>query len=154
MARHDIVLGFIVGGLMRGLLVGFGVVIVSLCFTSIKVQHLWLLLFIGALVALLFSLAGFLNGLYAKKFDDISIIPTFVLTPLIYLGGVFYSVKNLAPFWYKVSLFNPMVYIIDSFRYSMFGASDVHIWASIGFALILIGILYTTVVRKFARMLD
>jgi ABC-2 type transport system permease protein len=83
------------------------------------------------LTSVVFSLAGFLNAIYSTKFDDLFIVPTFVLTPLTYLGGVFYSIALLPPFWQKVSLFNPILYIIDGFRYGFLGASDSHLWIGV-----------------------
>ncbi|CAM4406270.1 MAG: Inner membrane transport permease YadH [Legionellaceae bacterium] len=122
-----ILTGFISGGVIRGLTVGFIVAIISLFFTKLTVYSFLLTIMIIFLTAILLSLAGFLNGLYAKKFDDISIIPTFILTPLTYLGGIFYSVKDLSPFWQQVSLFNPILYMVNAFRYGILGISDIHL---------------------------
>ena len=118
-----IILGYISGGIARGILIGLLVLITASCFTPTLIQHLGVLVFITVLSATLFSLAGLLNGIVAKKFDDIAVIPTFVLTPLIYLGGIFYSIKTLPPFWRVVSLGNPIVYIVDVFRYGMIGGT-------------------------------
>lgn len=131
MPNSLILLGYVAGGVVRGLTVGLIVALISLVFTHLHINNILLTIFIVFLTALLFSLAGFLNGLYAKKFDDISIIPTFILTPLTYLGGVFYSIKTLSPFWYHVSLFNPILYMVNSFRFGILGISDVHLTAAI-----------------------
>ncbi len=110
-------LGFMVGGMFRGLLVGLCVGITTLFFTHLHVENLFVILFTALLSCAFFSLFGILNGVYAKSFDDIALIPNFVITPLIYLGGVFYSVNLLSPFWQHLSLLNPLFYIVDCFRY-------------------------------------
>lgn len=123
--NYLILLGFIGGGLARGLAVGVAVTGVALFFTAIPLHNLWVTCSVLVLTSVLFSLAGFINGVYAKSFDDISLIPTFVLTPLTYLGGVFYSVAMLPPFWQSISLANPILYMVDAFRYGLLGVSDV-----------------------------
>ena len=120
-----ILLGFIVGGMVRGLLVGGIVTILALFFTDLNVHNWWVTISMVILTALVFSLAGFINAIFAESFDDISIIPTFVLTPMIYLGGVFYSVDLLPDFWANVSLINPILYMVNGFRFGILGASDV-----------------------------
>jgi ABC-2 type transport system permease protein len=120
-----ILLGFIVGGMVRGLLVGGIVTILALFFTDLNVHNWWVTISMVILTALVFSLAGFINAIFAESFDDISIIPTFVLTPMIYLGGVFYSVDLLPDFWANVSLINPILYMVNGFRYGILGAGDV-----------------------------
>ncbi len=127
-----ILLGFLTGGIARGLTVGLAVTGVSLLFTDITVAYPLIVFSIAVLTALLFSLAGLINGVYAKSFDDISIIPTFVLTPLTYLGGIFYSIQLLPEFWQSVSLGNPILYMINSFRYGFLGISDIDIWLAFG----------------------
>lgn len=129
--------GFVLGGLARGLCTGILVTLVSLCFTRLEIQHLSLTCIIAILTAILFSIAGFLNGVFAKKFDDINLVPTFVLTPLTYLGGIFYSVNMLSDFWQVVSRLNPIFYMVNAFRYSMLGHSDVSIEVAI---LVIIGL--------------
>jgi len=129
-----ILVGYISGGVMRGLIVGLSVTAVSLFFTDMTVAHPLMMVVVFLLTGVLFSAAGFINAVYAKSFDDISIVPTFVLTPLIYLGGVFYSIELLPDFWQKVSMLNPIFYIINVFRYSILGASDVSLLS--GFAVI------------------
>lgn len=115
--NYIIVLGYVGGGVARGILIGLIVSLLSLFFVDIKVHHLFILMSTVVLTATLFSLAGLINAIYAKTFDDISIIPTFVLTPLTYLGGVFYSLSLLPEFWQYVSKVNPIVYMVNAFRY-------------------------------------
>lgn len=126
-----LLLGFVSGGLARALLTGTLVTLLALCFTTMPLSHPWVLLSIATSTAILFSLAGFTNALFAKNFDDISIIPTFILTPLVYLGGIFYSTHLLPYFWQKVSLLNPMVYIVNAFRYAFLDISEVDIGTSL-----------------------
>jgi ABC-2 type transport system permease protein len=120
-----IILGFVVGGVARGIIVGAVVTIVALFFTHLHVESYSVTISVVVLTATLFSLAGFINALYAKKFDDISIIPTFVLTPLTYLGGVFYSIDLLPKVWQTLSLGNPILYMVNAFRYGVLGVSDI-----------------------------
>ena len=122
-----ILCGFVTGGIARGLLVGAVVTIVALFFTELKIHSLPITIAVVFMTALVFSLAGFINAIFARKFDDISIIPTFVLTPLIYLGGVFYSIDLLPKPWQTVSSFNPILYMVNAFRYGMLGESDINI---------------------------
>ena len=124
---HFLIIGYLSGGVIRGLIVGLLVTIVSLLFSPIGFHRPFLVIASACLTAILFSLLGFINGIFAEKFDDISIIPTFLLTPLIYLGGVFYSVSILPPFWQTVSLFNPILYLVNIFRYGCLGISDINI---------------------------
>ncbi len=120
-----IILGYVTGGVLRGLCVGCIVGAVALFFTHIHVEHLLLTVIVAVLTAVVFSIAGFLNGLYAKNFDDVTLVTTFLLTPLTYLGGIFYSISMLPAFWQGVAQFNPLLYVINGFRYSMLGISDV-----------------------------
>ena len=120
-----ILAGYVSGALLRGLMVGAVVMLVSLFFTRIDVQHPLIMLSVLILTAVVFALAGMVNAIYAQKFDDIAIIPTFVLAPLTYLGGVFYSISLLPEFWQKVSVFNPILYMVNGFRLGMLGVSDV-----------------------------
>ncbi len=122
-----ILLGFISGGVMRGLLVGAVVTVVALFFSELRIHNLFIVISVVLLTSILFSLGGFINAIFARKFDDISIIPTFVLTPLIYLGGVFYSINLLPEFWQNVSALNPILYMVNAFRYGMLGVSDIGI---------------------------
>ncbi|MSR12138.1 MAG: ABC transporter permease [Gammaproteobacteria bacterium] len=128
--NYIILSGFIAGGMARGLAVGVIVTALSLFFADLHIQHPLLTIAVVLLTSIVFSLAGFINALYANNFDDISIIPTFVLTPLIYLGGVFYSIQLLPPFWKIASVLNPIFYMVNTFRYGILGTSDVNIiWA-------------------------
>ncbi|MCB9758034.1 MAG: ABC transporter permease [Candidatus Omnitrophica bacterium] len=136
-----IIAGYVMGGMIRGILVGWIVFIVSIFFTRPNVEHIGIILIFILLTALVFSLAGLTNAIFAKKFDDVSIFPTFVLTPLTYLGGVFYSIHSLPGFWQKVSLFNPVLYMVNGFRYGFYGFSDVSVISSIFFLIVLSGIL-------------
>lgn len=122
-----ILLGYISGGIARGLLVGLVVASISLLFTPFSFQNLPIILSTAFLTATLFSLAGFINAIWAESFDDISIIPNFILTPLSYLGGVFYSVEMLPEIWQKISLGNPILYMVNAFRYGMIGVTDIDI---------------------------
>ncbi len=119
--------GYISGGIIRGLLVGLVVALISLLFADIAIQNVTITVSVAILTATLFSLAGFINAVLAESFDDISIIPNFVLTPLSYLGGVFYSVKMLPGVWQTISLGNPILYMINAFRYGLIGVTDVDI---------------------------
>jgi ABC-2 type transport system permease protein len=128
--NYIILLGFVAGGMARGLLVGIIVTLMSFVFTSLSIAHLGLTILVVLLTAMVFSLAGFINALFANTFDDISIIPTFVLTPLIYLGGVFYSIELLPAAGQWVSALNPVLYMVNTFRYGILGTSDVNVyWA-------------------------
>ena len=136
MSNFTILLGFMLGGTIRGLLIGVIVLIISFLFTHIPFIHPWIILSIAILSAMVFSLGGLINGIYAKHFDDISFIPTFVLTPLTYLGGVFYSIHQLPPLWRQLSVFNPILSMVDTFRYGILGISDLTIFY--GFSLVFI----------------
>jgi ABC-2 type transport system permease protein len=140
--NYIILLGYVSGGVVRGMLVGIIVTLTSLLFTKLSVQHVFLTLLIVFLTALLFSLAGFINAIYANTFDDVSIIPTFVLTPLTYLGGVFYSISLLPDIWQTVSMFNPILHMVNAFRYGMLGVSDVSITAALSGIILLSVVLY------------
>lgn len=131
MSNHVILLGYTIGGVARGLSVGLVVTLMSLFFTDINIHHFFITFYSVFITSLLFSLAGFINALYARSFDDISIIPTFVLTPLTYLGGVFYAISLLPTFWQNISLLNPIVYMVNAFRYGFLGYSDVNVWLSL-----------------------
>ncbi len=122
-----IILGHMAGGVARGLAVGAVVTVVALFFTEVNVEHPWIAISILVLTAMVFSLGGMINAIFASKFDDISIIPAFVLGPLTYLGGVFYTTALLPDFWAKVSAFNPILYMVNGFRYGVLGVSDIDI---------------------------
>jgi ABC-2 type transport system permease protein len=138
-----ILLGYIIGGMCRGILVGIVVTLVTLFFTQIHIYNVWLTILIVVMSSMLFALAGFINAVYAQKFDDITIFPTFILTPLIYLGGVFYSIDLLPSLWKTLSLFNPILYIISSFRYSMLGIADIQISHAFYMLSFMIAILFS-----------
>ena len=128
---HYVILGgYVTGGILRGLVVGLAVTAVAAVFAEVRVHAGWVLVAMAVLTAGLFSIGGFINAVFARNFDDISLIPTFVLTPLTYLGGVFYSIDLLPPFWRELSLFNPILYMVDAFRYGMLGVHDSPLWAS------------------------
>ena len=119
--------GYVCGGIARGLMVGMVVSFIALFFTALSLHNAWIALAVVVLTATLFSLAGFINAVFADSFDDISLIPNFVLTPLSYLGGVFYSVSMLPDVWQKISLGNPILYLVNAFRYGLIGITDVNI---------------------------
>jgi ABC-2 type transport system permease protein len=127
MSNATIVIGHVAGGVLRGLLVGFLVTLIALAFTRLQVSHPLITITVVLLSSTVFALAGFINAVFARKFDDISIVPTFVLTPLTYLGGVFYSISLLPEFWHRISLFNPILYMVNAFRYGILGESDISI---------------------------
>lgn len=133
--NYIIVLGYVGGGVARGVLVGLIVTLLSLFFVDIRIHHLFVIIATVVLSSTLFSLGGLINAIYAKSFDDISIVPTFVLTPLTYLGGVFYSLTLLPGFWQQVAAANPIVYMVNAFRYGFLGVSDVSI--TVAFAVML-----------------
>ncbi len=144
-----VVAGFVTGGVLRGLLTGILVLLVSLFFTSLTIHSIPLVLAFIFLTALLFSLAGLLNAIYAKKFDGTTIIPTFVLTPLTYLGGVFYSISMLPPVWQSVSMWNPILYMVNGFRYGFLGVSDVSIGTSLALLTSLSIVLFAITMHLF-----
>lgn len=146
-----IIFGFVGGGVARATLIGAIVILVSMLFVDIQFHHPGIILITLLLTASLFSIAGLINGVYAKTFDDVSVVPTFVLTPLTYLGGVFYSLTLLPEFWQWVSKANPIVYMVNGFRYGFLGVSDVnHLVAMgllVGFNLLLFAIAYQLIKR-------
>ena len=152
--EHLILIGFVFGGVVRGFLVGLIVAVIALFFTKLHILHLFIVLSISILTAILFALAGFTNAIFARKFDDIAIIPTFVITPLTYLGGVFYSVgmlDNLPSIWKDISYINPIFYIINTFRHGMLGITDVSVpvsYAMISFFVIIFYILNYMLLKK------
>ncbi|HAS8350019.1 ABC transporter permease [Morganella morganii] len=139
---HVIIAGFVGGGVARGVLVGILVTLVSLFFVPLQIHSWFMIIATLLMTSILFSLAGLLNALFAKSFDDISIIPTFVLTPLTYLGGVFYSLTLLPAFWQAVSKLNPIVYMISGFRYGFLGISDVSLTTTLGVLSLFIAVFY------------
>ncbi len=133
--NYIILLGYVIGGVSRGLFVAILVTLVSLFFTRLEISNLFLVIVVVLLTSTLFSLGGFINAVFANSFDDIAIVPTFILTPLIYLGGVFYSMDLLPEFWAGVSQLNPLIYVINAFRFGVLGVSDVSILFAISMIL-------------------
>lgn len=146
-----LLVGVTLGGVARGIAVGLIVTLLSLFFTHLTLHHVLVVIYTVVMTAVLFSLGGFINAVYAKSFDDINIVPTFVLTPLTYLGGVFYSLELLSPFWQGVSLLNPIVYMVNAFRYGILGASDVNVWFSLGMITLLSAALFLFALRLLER---
>lgn len=138
-----ILLGYTAGGVLRGLLVGALVTLVALVFTHLHISHYIITFTMVFLTATLFSQAGFLNAIFSRNFDDITIIPTFILTPLTYFGGVFYSIDMLPHPWQDISRLNPIVYMVNTFRYGVLGISDISIPLSFGIVSLCIAILFT-----------
>jgi ABC-2 type transport system permease protein len=130
--NYIILLGYVIGGISRGMLVAIVVTLVSLFFTQLQIHSYFVVVVVVLMTSTLFALAGFINAVFANNFDDISIVPTFVLTPLIYLGGVFYSMDLLSDFWAGVSKLNPLVYVVNAFRYGVLGVSDVSLTLAFG----------------------
>jgi ABC-2 type transport system permease protein len=142
-SNSTIILGYISGGVLRSMMVGVLVMLVGLFFVPLQVYNWFYLLLFLFLTSITFSLAGFLNSIFATKFDDVSIIPVFVLTPLTYLGGVFYSISVLPTFWQKLSMLNPILYMVNGFRFGFLGLSDVSVTVGVLILLGFIGILYS-----------
>ncbi len=136
--NYTILVGYLAGGVGRGLLTGLIVTSISMAFTHIHIQHPLITISVAFLTALLFSLGGFINGIFARKFDDISIVPTFILTPLTYLGGVFYSIELLPGVWRELSLANPILYMVNAFRYGFLGESDIPIQTAYSIIIVFI----------------
>ncbi|WP_086348887.1 ABC transporter permease [Candidatus Enterococcus clewellii] len=139
---HVIIWGFVIGGLGRSVLVGALVTLISLFFVPLHVYSWFIVIVTLLMTAILFSLAGLLNGIFAQSFDDVSIVPTFVLQPLTYLGGVFYAISMLPPIWQAISKVNPIVYMISGFRYGFLGTMDVPIVFSLTILVLFITVLY------------
>ncbi len=149
--NYLVLIGYVAGGVARGIIVGIVVTLVAMYFSDIHIHSYAISLLVFVLTATLFSIAGLINAIYANSFDDISIVPTFVLTPLTYLGGIFYSIDMLPDFWQSVSLANPILYMISSFRYGMIGSSDTDLSTAI---IIIIGftvLLFTYAMRLLNR---
>lgn len=140
---YIILAGYVSGGVVRGLLVGLVVTLVALFFTELQVHSYFIVFSVVLLTAVLFSIGGMVNAIFAQKFDDISIIPTFVLTPLIYLGGVFYSIDMLPDFWQVISRFNPILYMVNAFRFGILGVSDINVYHAFAIILVFITLLFS-----------
>ena len=148
---HAILWGHVLGGVIRGILVAIIVSAVSLFFADLYITNWFVTIYTVLITSLLFSLGGFINAVYAKSFDDISIIPTFVLTPLTYLGGVFYAISSLSPFWQNLSLINPVVYMVNAFRYGILGHSDVNVAISLTVITLCCAVLYAVAYHLLSR---
>lgn len=151
MPNYVIIWGFVSGGIARGVTVGIAVTLTATFFSDLQFQNILLLITVTLLTCILFSLAGFINAIFANSFDDISLIPTFVLTPLTYLGGIFYSVDMLPEFWRSVSLTNPILYMVDTFRASMLGVSDINVYISLTIICVFVVILYLVAVMLLQK---
>lgn len=138
-----VLLGYVSGGVVRGLAVGFIVTLLSLGFTDLQIHNVAITASVVMLTAVVFALGGFINAVFARSFDDISIVPTFVLTPLTYLGGVFYSISLLPEFWQGVSQINPILYMVNAFRYGILGVSDISIMNAFLMVAVSIAILFS-----------
>lgn len=146
-----IVAGYVGGGMVRGMLVGLIVTVISLLFVELQIHNVWVIIATVCLTSAVFSLGGLINAIFANSFDDISIIPTFVLTPLTYLGGVFYSISLLPEFWQGVSQINPIVYMVNAFRYGFLGISDVDLSVAFAVLLVFIVVLYAIAMRLVSK---
>lgn len=145
--NYVILLGYVMGGVARGMAVGLIVTAMSLFFTNLHIHHWFTTLFIVFMTSVLFSIAGFINAIYASTFDDVSIIPTFVLTPLTYFGGVFYSINLLPEFWQQVSILNPILHMVNAFRYGMLGITDLHIGMALAGLTIFVVVLFAIAIH-------
>jgi ABC-2 type transport system permease protein len=137
-----IIWGYAIGGMLRGLLAGLIIFGISVFFTQPVIHNFWIILLFILLTSTVFALGGLINGIFAKDWDDINIFPTFVLTPLTYFGGVFYSIKDLPEFWQTVSKLNPILYMVDGFRYGFHGFSDMNVMLSLGMLVLFSAILF------------
>jgi len=146
-----ILLGFVSGGMARGICVGVAVTLVSMLFTDFHMHSPLIVLLVALLTSCLFSLAGLINAIFANSFDDITIIPTFVLTPLTYLGGIFYSIKLLPEFWQTASLGNPILYMVNSFRYGFRGSSDIDLQSALLIIVLFIIVLFAVSLTLLSR---
>ena len=151
MSYATIVVGYVVGGVVRGLLVGALVTAVAFFFADLELAHPFVTFSVIVLTATIFSLGGLLNALFAKTFDDISIIPTFVLAPLTYLGGVFFSTELLAPFWQAIAHVNPILYMVNAFRYGMLGQSDIPLATAYSIILLAVGAMFALALALLKR---
>ena len=145
--NYIILLGFLSGGLARGIIVGIVATVVSLFFSDLHIHSYPVTFAVFILTSILFALAGFINAAYARSFDDITIIPTFILTPLIYLGGVFYSIKMLPEIWQTISLVNPILYMVNAFHYGILGVSDIEVSTAFIIIIAFIIVLYYFALR-------
>ena len=151
MSNAAIVIGHVSGGLIRGLIIGMLVTVIALFFTKLDVQHPFITISVVVLSSIVFALAGFINAIFAKKFDDISIVPTFIITPLTYLGGVFYSINLLDEPWQSISKANPILYMVNAFRHGILGRSDIDISHAYMMLIVFIVVLFTICVTLMNR---
>ena len=151
MSNATIVIGHVAGGVLRGVLVGSLVTVIALFFTDLDVQYPLVTISIVLLSSIVFALAGFINAVFARKFDDISIVPTFVLTPLTYLGGVFYSISLLPEPWKTLSLANPILYMVNAFRFGILGKSDIDLSTAYAILLFFTVLLFTACMQLMRR---
>ena len=151
MSNATIVIGHVAGGVLRGMLVGALVTIIALFFTNLDVQYPLITISVVFLSSVVFALAGFINAVFARKFDDISIVPTFVLTPLTYLGGVFYSISLLPEPWKTISLANPILYMVNAFRFGILGTSDIDIGTAYALLIFFSVLLFTVCLQLMRR---
>jgi len=151
MSNAAIVIGHVSGGLIRGLFIGLLVTVIALFFTKLDVQHPFITVSVVVLSSIVFALAGFINAIFAKKFDDISIVPTFIITPLTYLGGVFYSINLLDEPWRSISKANPILYMVNAFRHGILGRSDIAIEHAYLMLFVFIVVLFTICVTLMNR---
>jgi ABC-2 type transport system permease protein len=151
MSNATIVIGHVAGGVLRGMLVGTLVTIIALFFTDLDMQYPLVTVSVVFLSSVVFALAGFINAVFARKFDDISIVPTFVLTPLTYLGGVFYSISLLPEPWKTISLANPILYMVNAFRYGILGTSDIDIGTAYAILIFFSVLLFTVCLQLMRR---
>jgi len=151
MSNATIVIGHVAGGVLRGMLVGALVTIIALFFTDLDMQYPLITISVVFLSSVVFALAGFINAVFARKFDDISIVPTFVLTPLTYLGGVFYSISLLPEPWKTISLANPILYMVNAFRFGILGTSDIDIGTAYAILIFFSVLLFTVCLQLMRR---
>ena len=142
----EIVLGYVGAAASKSLIIGFIILITANLFVDIEIAHpIWMLTFL-ILTCISFSLLGFILGLWAKNFEQLQIVPLLIITPLVFLGGTFYSVSMLPPIWQTITLFNPVLYLVSGFRWSFFEVADVNVWLSlamvIGFLMVCITIVW------------
>jgi len=143
--------GFIFGGVARGLTVGVIVTALSLFFTDLNLHNFGVTVLVVLMTSILFSIGGFINAMFARSFDDISIVPTFILTPLTYLGGVFYSISLLPDFWQGVSMLNPILYMVNTFRYGILGVSDIDVGYALTAVAVFIVLLFSLALNLLNR---
>ena len=155
MPMFVIVLGYTMGGVLRGMMVGFVVALVAMVMTQVHWQHPLLIIYTMCLTGVIFALVGIINGVFARKFDDVTWVPSFIIAPLTYFAGVFYSIEMLPPFWQTVSHFDPVYYLVSAFRYSMLGVDTpgLHYSLTISFVLALALFFYANYLLKNSKRL-